>query len=81
MEAALGRAGSAFSLFGQQARLVHAGSANIVDDLPPPSQVRPGVGLEIDGFVGPVGQAILDPSVSVIDIDLIGPEEDLVRRA
>src|SRR6266851_8922786 len=70
--------GSGLLLIRQEAELVHPGRTNVVDDFDYPAELRPGVGLEKDPFIGPIRQLIFDLLRQIIHLDGVSPKEDLV---
>src|ERR1700693_4225487 len=72
------RKGPGLLLIGQKAELVHTGRAHIVHHFDHPAELRPGVGLEKDPFLGLVRQLILDLLSQIVRVDGVGPEEDVV---
>ena len=54
------RNSSGLLLIGQQAKLIHAGGANVIHDLDDRAELRPRVRLQEDALVGAVGQPVFD---------------------
>src|SRR5205823_11339554 len=65
------------ALFGEQADLVHARRADVIDHVDDHAIARAGVALDVDALIRLVGQLIAHLLRELIGSDLIGAEEDL----